>query len=146
MAVMQQVLCLGLIIACYCAASGQTAVRRAVVWSGETACGYKTKGIAPDESLACGPIETPRGYASTISHNGVNLAVAFLNDDDYMIVGTQIKNTTDAPFGFDTDLWGAAHFRTKDDYYKGHKPLLAETSIPSRDIVRGIKSGVVLDN
>src|SRR5688572_21402452 len=122
MAVMQKVLCLGLIVVCYCAASGQTPVRRAVVWSGEAGCGYRTKGIALDESLACGSIETPRGFVSTISHDGVNLAVAFLTDDDHLIVATQIKNTTDAPFSFDTDLWGAAHFRTRDEYYKAQKP------------------------
>src|SRR5687768_15792662 len=106
MAVMQKVLFLALIAVSYCTASGQNAARRAVAWGGEASCGYRTKGIAPDESLVCASIETPRGQVSTISHDGVSLAVAFLHDDEYMIVAAQIKNMTDAPFGFDTDLWG----------------------------------------
>lgn len=143
---MQKVFTLPIILLFFVAAHTQEHGRRAVVWSGANDCGYKSKAVSPDESIMCGSLETPRGFVSTINHEGVNLAVAFLENADFIIVATQIKNTTNMPFEFDTDLWGAAHFATRDGFYQADRPLLAETAIPSRDIVRGIRSGVNLDN
>lgn len=128
------------------AANIAAAQHRVVVWSGDKACGHKSRAILPDEALSCESLTTPRGNVSVLNHNGVSLAVAFVEDDDYIIAATRIQNTTDRPFEFDTDLWGAAHFESKEKFAAGTKPLLAETAIPSRDMVRGITSGVVLDN
>lgn len=122
--------------------SAQTAGRRAIVWSGDANCGFKTKSIMPDEETLCASFTTPRGGVSAIRHNAVSLAVAFLEEGDYLIVGVHLKNLSNVPIDFDTDLWGAAHFAMREGTIGTEKPLLAETAIPSREIMRGISSGV----
>ncbi len=119
---------------------------RTVVWGSDQACGFRTKTISVDENLSCEAVSTPRGVVSVVHHNGLNLSVIFGEEDGFLIAATSIKNNTETPFEFDSDLWGAAHFATKADFASGKKPIFAETAIPSRDIVRGITSGVNLDN
>ena len=113
-----------------------------VFWSGDVACGQKSRSVTPDDTFVCGTIQTDRGPVSTITHNRVTLSVAFLEDDNYNIVGAGITNETAEPVFFDADMWGAAHFRKKEDFQGRSKPLLAETSIPSREILRGLATGV----
>ena len=146
MDVMQKVFSLLIVVFAFVSVYAQSVRPKVIVWSGDKACGHTSFIVSPNESITCESFNTPRGIVSVVNHDGINLAVGFLEDDDYIIVATRIGNTTDLPFEFDTDLWGAAHFETKDGCFKGKKPLVAETAIPSRDIVRGIKSGVNLDN
>lgn len=113
-----------------------------VFWSGDPGCGQKSRAIAADDKFTCSSVQTDRGPVSTITHNGVSLAVAFLEDDNYNIVGAGITNNTTEPLFFDADMWGAAHFRKKEDLQARKKPVLAETSIPTRDILKNMAVGV----
>jgi len=119
---------------------------RAILWGGDPACGFRGKGFLADEKVSCSSVETPRGPLSVINHDGLSLAIGFLEDDNRIIVAALLKNSTDQAIEFDTDIWGAAHFRTVQGFYASNKPIVAETAIPSRDIVRGVMSGVTLDN
>ncbi|MEP6847370.1 MAG: hypothetical protein ABI999_00840 [Acidobacteriota bacterium] len=119
---------------------------RIIIWGGDPTCGYRGKGFTAADDISCAAMDTPRGVVSVVTRNGFSLAVSFSEDKRYLIVATFLKNGTPAPIDFDTDRWGAAHFRTKEDFFTGKKPFLAETAIPSRDIVRGVRSGVNLDN
>jgi len=107
-----------------------------VFWSGDPGCGTRSRSVPPEELFVCDSVQTDRGPVSTISHNGVTLSVAFLESDEYNIVGAGIANTTSETVVFDADMWGAAHFKTKNAFIERQKPLLAETSIPTRDILR----------
>lgn len=127
----------------YFAQSGR---ERVVLWGGDPACGYRGKAIAADEKVSCSSIETPRGTLTVINHDGLSLAVGFTEEDGRMIAAVLLKNSTSQLVEFDTDLWGAAYFRTAESFYKGARPLTAETAIPSRDIIREVKSDVALDN
>lgn len=127
------------------AAYSQSA-QKVVVWSGDKTCGFKSKAVTADDLVKCGSIATTRGPVSTIRLNGIALAAAFLEDDDYNIVGVHITNDKSEPVLFDSDLWGAAHFKTREDYFARKKPIAAETSFPSRDIVRGMSSDAKLGN
>lgn len=113
-----------------------------VFWSGDPGCGQKSRFITPEDKLSCSSIQTERGPVSTITHNGVTLSVAFLEDERYNIVGAGITNKTTEPVFFDADMWGAAHFKKKEDFQGRKLPLLAETSIPSRDILKNMAFGV----
>jgi hypothetical protein len=115
--------------------------RNVIVWSGD-----KGAAITELDTVTCGSIPTERGPVSTISRNGIGLAVAFLEGDNYHIVAAHLKNTSPDVALFDADLWGAAHFKTKEGYYAREKPIVAETSVPSRDMLRGLATGVKLDS
>lgn len=114
---------------------------KVVVWSGDKNC------ARTDDQVTCESLETPRGNVSVVTdrRNAISLAVSFYEEDDYIIAATHLKNTSDEPLIFDSDLWGAAHFK-RDEARRGGKPLLAETAIPSRDLLRGIRSGAAVDN
>jgi len=118
-----------------CAASAQSA-HRVIIWGGDNNCGFKSKTFAETDVVTCGSVQTERGSVNTITLNGIGLAVAFLEDDKYEIVAAKITNTTAAPVMFDSDSWGAAHFKSMEDYAKGRRPIVAETSIPTRDLIR----------
>nr|AUN37232.1 hypothetical protein [uncultured bacterium] len=120
--------------------------RKAVVWSGDAACGFRTKAFAPTDNLSCSTVTTERGPVSTVTYNGMTLSAAFLEDGDYYLVAAHISNPTNEIVGFDSDLWGAAHYRTRDDFYTRKPPITAETSIPSRDLIRSMASGTKLEN
>lgn len=127
-------------------AFGQKPDERVVLWGGDAACGYRGTGLSPDEKISCTSLQTPRGPLSVIHHDGLSLAIGFLEDKDRIVVAALLKNSTTETIQFDTDLWGAAHFRTVQGFYAGDKAIVAETAIPSRDIVRGVMSGITLDN
>lgn len=114
---------------------------RMIFWTGEAACGYRTGTFTDKDQISCTSTRTERGPVSTISLNGVSLSAAFLERDEHIIVGARIANSTGEPVMFDTDLWGAAHFKTKSGYYEGDPPILAETSIPTRDMIRSVIFG-----
>jgi hypothetical protein len=76
----------------------------------------------------------------------VSLSVAFLEGDGYNMVGAAISNGGDKPVVFDTDSWGGAHFKKRSDYYERKSPVVAELSIPTRDIMRGLALGVKYEN
>lgn len=120
--------------------------RKAVVWSGDAACGWKNQRVSKEEIYACQSVETERGSVSRISHNDVTLSVAFSEQDDRLILAVEIQNDVDEPLMFDTDDWGAAHFRTRSDFLGGKAPLLAETSIPTRDTYREMNRRIKADN
>ena len=105
-------------------------------WTGEPGCGYRSGPFAASDSISCSSVATERGPVSHVMVNGVGLAAAFLEKNDYIIVGARITNSTAEPIMFDTDLWGAAHFKTRSGLTNGEKPILAETSIPTRDLIR----------
>jgi hypothetical protein len=143
---MQKVL-LFLFLLLMCAATyAQTTKQKVINFSGDKSCGRKNFTPASDEVILCESLVTPRGNVTAITHDGISLAVGFLEDDDYIIVATQIKNASEQPLDIDTDTWGAAHFESRESFSRGQKPFLAETAIPSRDILRGITSGVNIDN
>jgi hypothetical protein len=120
--------------------------QKLVFWNGNSACGYKSKTFKPEDQIACSTVATERGPVSVISLNGVSLSAAFLEDGPFHIVAAHIQNPTGEVVMFDPDDWGAAHFKTRSGYYKGEKPLLAETAIPSRDIIRQMAYGTNLGN
>jgi len=120
--------------------------RKVVVWSGDPACGFKNRNFTPEDQLSCASVATDRGPVSTITHNGVTLSAAFLDDGEFSIVAAHIANKTAEVVGFDSDLWGAAHYRTRDDFIARAQPLVAETSMPSRDIIRSMAAGTRLNN
>ncbi len=123
----------------------QTA-RKVIFYNGDKNCGYTSRSIPPEDRIGCGAIQTERGNVNFIRHNDVSLSVAFLEEDDYILVAAKVVNTGKDPLMFDSDQWGAAHFATKTGANKGERPLVAETSIPSRDIVRGMTSGRKMDD
>src|SRR3954453_2190412 len=89
---------------------------RAVVWSADPGCGFQTGTFSSTENLSCTLVETPRGPVSAVSLGGMALAVAFAEDGDHILVAASITNATNDVITFDSDLWGAAHFRTKEDF------------------------------
>jgi hypothetical protein len=143
---MQKVLVLLILLVTVAVASAQTPKRKTIVFNGDKSCGRKNFQPATDESIVCESLVTPRGNVSVVTHDDISIAVGFVEDEHYIIVATQIKNTSEQPLDIDTDTWGAAHFESKEAFFAGKKPFLAESAIPSRDIVRGITSGVTLDD
>lgn len=128
------------------AAVGQE-VRPLVFFSGDAKCGYKNKAaVAAGEAFGCATVETARGPVNSITYRGIRLSVAFLEDDDYNIVGAAITNQGGEPVYFDADAWGGAHFRKRSDFQERKQPMLAELSIPSRDIVREMSVGTKYEN
>ena len=127
------------------AAQAQNA-RKVVFWSGDKSCGYRSKAISEQDLIKCETVPTERGPVSFIGYNDIGLMIAFLDDDDQMIVAARITNSSQEVVPFDSDLWGAAHFKSKAGFYSGERPIVAETSLPSRDIVRGMSTGAKMDN
>jgi hypothetical protein len=119
---------------------------KTVVWSGDSACGWKNAAVNLTEVYRCTSTETPRGSVSSVVHNNVSLAVAFLDRDDLITVAVEITNRNPDPLMFDAENWGAAHFRGREDFISGKKPIIAETSIPSRDVTRQISRRATSDN
>lgn len=115
---------------------------KVVFWNGEPGCGSRTRSVPKDAVFECSSVQTARGPVSTITHDGITLSVAFLESNNYNIVGAGIVNNSSETAVFDPEMWGAAHFRTKAAYQARESPLLAETSIPSRDILRLMAAGV----
>lgn len=131
---------LGLILLTFTTASLAQGGKKMIFWSGDANCGVKSRAITAPETVKCEQIQTARGPVSKITYDGIVLSVAFLEDDDKLIVGANIKNTTSDIIGFDPDMWGAAHFTTKTGFYAGEKPIAAETSLPTRDMIREMSS------
>ncbi len=115
---------------------------KVVVWSGDKDCGRT------GEQVNCQGLETPRGIVSVITDhpNEISLAVSFYEEGDYIIAATHLKNVSNEPLPFDSDVWGAAHFSKKENMRSGGKPIVAEMSIPSRDLLRGIRAGAAIDS
>ena len=126
--------------------AGGLAQRRYVVWSGEQDCGAKGGGIFGSEVISCSSVETPRGTVSMLSHDGLTLGIAIIEEGELLILGAQIRNSTPAVIQFDTDLWGVSHFRKISDPTDRVKPLAAETSIPYRDLVGGANASAAKDS
>ena len=111
---------------------------KVIVWTGDKNCGRGSQHVS------CYSLETPRGNVSVINDhdNDLSFAVSFYEDGDYIIAATHLKNSADEPLMFDSDNWGAAHFAKGEKVNAGNKPIRAETAVPTRDIVRGIRSEV----
>jgi hypothetical protein len=137
---------LGLTLLTFATAASAQGGKRLIFWSGDANCGVKSRAIVLPETVKCEQVMTERGPVSKITYDGIALAVAFLEDDDRLIVGAHITNTTDEFIGFDTDIWGAAHFKTKSGFYAGDKPIAAETSLPTREMIREMARGSKLEN
>jgi hypothetical protein len=134
---------LALLILLAATAVAQTQGRaKVIVWSGDKECGRA------GQQITCEALETPRGPVNVITDrpNDVSLAVSFFEDDDFIIAATHLKNTSKEALSFDSDLWGAAHFSKKENARSGGKPIVAETAIPSRDLLRGIRAGAARDS
>jgi hypothetical protein len=113
--------------------------RKMVVWSADKACGFKSRSITQNDILSCERVVTGRGPVNVISHNGIEIVAGFAEDDDFLVAAAVLSNKTAEPIMFDADLWFAAHFKNKTAA-DGEKPILAETSVPSRDIVRNMRA------
>lgn len=137
---MRKVLALLFLLAATAFAQAQTPAK-VVVWTGDKDCG---KG---NELISCESLQTPRGNVSVINDTStaVSIAASFFEDGDHIIAAIHLKNTSNESLMFDSDHWGAAHFK-RDEARRGGRPIVAETSIPSRDLLRGIRSGVAIDN
>jgi len=131
---------------CQLAITSYSQERKTVVWSGDPGCGWKNATVEPADSYVCGVLTTPRGNVSTVSHKNISLLIAFLEHDQMITVAVQISNESKEPLIFDTDNWGAAHFRERSDFFAGKKPLVAETSIPTRDFSRQLAGRARSDN
>ncbi|MEO6656183.1 MAG: hypothetical protein ABIO36_08895 [Pyrinomonadaceae bacterium] len=127
-------------------AAGAQNVHKVLFWSGDKTCGYKNAAFTDKDFVQCGRILTNRGYVSNIASNGIGLTIAFLEQDDYILVAARIANSRISPLLFDTDQWGAAHFKTKAGFRAGENPILAETSVPTREIIRSMSSSVKFEN
>ena len=136
-----RVILFGLIILTFLTAGSAQSPKKLIFWSGDANCGFKSRAVTARETIKCEQITTDRGPVSAISYEGITLAAAFLDDEDKIIVGARITNATDEVVGFDSDLWGAAHFKTKAGFYAGEKPIEAETSLPTREMLRSIAYG-----
>lgn len=117
-----------------------------IFWSGDKNCGTKSRSVTDPGTVRCETIATDRGPVSSITYDGFSLAVAFLEEDEKLIVGAQITNSTSEIIGLDTDDWGVAHFKMRADFRTGVKPIAAETAIPTRDIIRSLAKGGKLEN
>lgn len=126
--------------------AGAQTPRKVIFYNGDKTCGHKSRSISAADRIECSAIHTDRGNVNIIRHNDVSLSVAFLEEDDYILVAAKVANLGTEPLMFDSDKWGAAHFATKTGATKGERPLIAETSIPSRDIIRGMTSGRKMDD
>jgi len=126
--------------------AGAQAQRKTVVWSDDPACGWKSASVQASDVYVCDATVTARGQVSGISHNGISLAVAFLDDGPYLTVAVRVANGTVEPLIFDTDEWGAAHFKRREDFYSRKRPIAAETSLPSRDALRLLSGRARADN
>lgn len=136
-----------LLVVCFVGPSmAQMGESRVIIWGGEEKCGYRSPAISEEESVRCQTEDTPRGKISILHHRGISLLMAMLEDDKYVIIAAQITNDTSEPIGFDSDKWGAAYYKDSPSFHEGSKPLSAELSIPSRDLVRGIASGALIDS
>jgi hypothetical protein len=133
-----------MIAAAVSAAAAQRA--KAVVWSGDKDCGWRSSAVGRDELYSCASVDTPRGSVSTINHNDISLSVAFLDRDDLIIVAVEISNRNSEPLMFDAENWGAAHFLRREDFIARKKPFFAETAIPNRDLTRQISRRTTSDN
>lgn len=136
----------GLVIISLASAAHAQSPKKLIFWSGDKNCGFKSRGITSPETATCESIGTERGPVSAITYDGVTLAAAFLEENDQLIIGARIANSTDEIIGFDSDDWGAAHFDSKSNFNAGAKPILAETSVPTRDIIREMSSEGKLEN
>ena len=128
------------------AISWSQSAQRVVFWSGDAGCGFKSKAFTSDDKISCGLVTTERGPVNTVTVNGVGLTVAFLEEDDYHIVAARITNSTDDFVMFDSDTWGAAHFKSREDYTARRRPIVAETSIPTSLIIKSLAYGTNLGN
>ena len=137
---------LPIIIAALASSAASAQQLKTVVWSGDPECGWKNSSVAPTEIYRSTSVETPRGSVSSVTHNGISLTVAFLDRDDLITVAAEIANRNLEALMFDAENWGAAHFRVREDFISGKKPLLAETSIPNRDMTRQISRRATRDN
>ncbi len=115
---------------------------KVVVWSGDKNCSRA------NPQVSCESLQTPRGIVSVINDpaSSVSLGVSFFEEGEHIIAAAHIENTSDEPLMFDSDMWGAAHFSKKENARRDGKPMLAETAIPSRDLLRGIRSGTAVDS
>ncbi len=120
--------------------------QRVVFWSGDPGCGYKSRAFTAEDKVACSVTVTERGPVNTLTVNGVGLTVAFVEEDDYHVVAARITNSTDEFVMFDADVWGAAHFKSREDYAARRKPLVAETSVPTSLIIKSMAYGTKLSN
>ncbi len=125
------------IFVCTSAALAQS-IQRTVFFTGEPDCGYKNKPGQPAVTTRCSTISTTRGSVSAVEQEGVTLSIAYSEERNYIIVAARIANSTNEPVMFDSDLWGAAHFGSRTDFSSGKPPLLAETALPTRDIIRAM--------
>ena len=115
--------------------------RKAVVWSESETCGYK-KNIDPaTDPVKCLTINTEKGRVSVFEHSGLKLWIVLAFDDSKLLISTSLTNATDEPIAFDSDNWRAAHFESIEDFRNKKAPVFAESSIPSRDLLRGIRNG-----
>jgi hypothetical protein len=121
---------------------GAQAPLKVIVWTGDKNCARGTSQVT------CESLETPRGIVSVINDplNELSIAVSFFENGDHIIAATHLKNTSDESLLFDSDLWGAAHFKRKEKSALDSPPILAEMAIPSRDLLRGIRSGAAVDS
>jgi hypothetical protein len=143
---MQKLVVLLLVLISSMGILAQSKARKFVVWNPDKACALTSRSLRGDNTLECSVQETPRGPVSSVSHGGMSLSVAFIEEDGYLMAAVMVQNRNAEPLDIDTDHWGAAHFAKHEDFTSGVKPIHAETSIPSRDLVRGIKSGIGIDN
>ena len=120
--------------------------RKTVIWSGDPNCGWKNSRVEADDRYLCSSLPTPRGNVSSVAHKKINLTVAFLDRDPFITVAIEISNQNDEPLMFDTDNWGAAHFRNRSDFFAGKQPIVAETSIPARDFARQMANRAKSEN
>jgi hypothetical protein len=104
-------------------AFGQTDHHRAIVWGGDKACAFRGSGFAPDEAISCSLVSTPRGPVNVVTHNDLNLVVSFGSDGDRIVVAAIIKNNAPVVIDLDTDVWGAAHYRSVEAFYSAKNLL-----------------------
>lgn len=128
------------------AAAWAQAPQRVVFWSGDAGCGYKSRAFTAEDKVACSVVTTERGPVNSLTVNGVGLTVAFVEEGEYHVVAARITNSTDEFVMFDADVWGAAHFKSREDYSARRKPIVAETSIPTSLIIKSMAYGTKLGN
>jgi len=120
--------------------------RRVLMWGDREDCGFKRNIDLAKEAVKCSTITTERGRVSVIEHEGLTLGIVLAFDKANLLISVSISNSTADLIIFDPDNWATANFHSMEEFRMGKPPVFAEYSIPSRDLVRGMRNSTALGN
>jgi hypothetical protein len=75
-----------------------------------------------------------------IMTDNLTLAIRLTSDEGFLVLQTVLVNNSEKLIEFDSDRWEAAHYASLPDSTKANADLKTERSIPSRDLIRDIRT------